>query len=236
MEKNGDQDLNKPKAKYIWDPQKLAWVEAEETPPEEAGPQIIEAEEGEEAVAEEISEEASTTEAAVEAVDLQYRGVWPRLGAAVVDLVILTIIGLIISYTVGAAVGGLPDYCLPIYGLLYFVGFWSWRGQTPGKILIGARVVRKDGGPVDVGRAFLRYVFYLMPLYGPITFVARVVGTWAIILLPIIALLVEALNREKRGIHDFVAGTAVVEARAEVSQPREVANVETGHAEADNQQ
>jgi len=231
MEQNRDKDSNKPKAKYIWDQQKLAWVETEETSPEEAPPHVIESEEGEETVSEETLEEDRAVEAAVEVVPLQYQGVWPRLGAALVDLVILTIIGLIVSYTVGSAVGGLPDYSLPIYGLLYFVGFWLWRGQTPGKMLIGAKVVRRDGRPIDIGRAFARYVFYLMPLYAPITFVARVAGTWAIILLPIICLVVEGLNREKRGIHDFIAGTVVINSRALASQPEEFASAEAEHPE-----
>ncbi len=157
MEQNIDKDSNKPKAKYIWDPQKLAWVETEEMSLEEAPSQVVEAEEN--TVSEEPLEEDRTVEAAVEAAGLQYRGVWPRLGGAVVDLVILTIIGVIISYTVGRAVGGLPNYSIPIYGLIYFVGFWSWRGQTPGKMLVGAKVVRRDGRPIDIGRAFVRYVF-----------------------------------------------------------------------------
>jgi len=239
MEQNKDKDSNKPKAKYIWDPQKLAWVETEETAHEEAKAHVAEVEEGEETVLEETSDEGRAVEAAVEVAGLQYRGVWPRLGGALVDVVILTIIGIIINY-VGDAFGGLPNWTVPIYGALYFVGFWLWRGQTPGKMLIGARVVRRDGRPVDVGRAFARYVFYLMPLYCPITFVARAGGTWTLILLPIIGLLVEGLNREKRGIHDFIAGTVVINSRASVSQPGEVANVEvermeTGQPETDKQ-
>jgi uncharacterized RDD family membrane protein YckC len=230
MEQNGDKDSNKTKAKYIWDPQKLAWVETGETPPEEERAQIAKEEEGDEAVSEEISEEGGAVEAAVEAVPLQYQGVWVRLAGALVDLVILTIIGVIISYTVGRAVGGLPNYSLPIYGLLYLVGFWSWRGQTPGKMLIGAKVVRRDGRPIDIGRAFARYVFYLMPLYAPITFVASMAGTWTMILLPIIGLVVEGLNREKRGIHDFIAGTVVINSRAPKPQPVEAGSADVAEA------
>lgn len=229
MEENTDKDSNKTKAKYIWDPQKLAWVETGETPPEEARAQIAQGEKGDEAVLEDTSEEGGTVEAPVEAVPLQYGGVWARLGGALVDLVILTIIGLIISYA-GRAVGGLPSYSVPIYGLLYLVGFWLWRGQTPGKMLIGAKVVRRDGRPIDIGRAFARYVFYLIPLYAPITFFARVAGNWTMILLPIIGLVVVGLNREKRGIHDFIAGTVVINSRAPKPQPVEAESAHVAEA------
>lgn len=220
MEQNRDNDSNKTQSKYTWDPQKLAWVETSEAPPKEARPQIAKEENAEEAVSEETWVEGEPVEAAAEAVSLQYAGVWARLGAVLVDLVILTILGLIIGY-VGRAVGGFPTYSVPIYGFLYLVGFWWWRGQTPGKMLIGAKVVRRDGRPIDVGRAILRYVFYLIPLYAPITFVARLAGPWTMIVLPVICLVVEGLNREKRGIHDFIAGTVVIDARAPKPQPVE---------------
>lgn len=224
MEENREKDSNKPKAKYIWDPQKLAWVQSEEAAPEEARAQIVAAEKEGDAVSEETLEEGRAVEASVGIAGLQYRGVWPRLGGALVDLVILIIIGAIIN-----AVGKFPAYALPIYGLFYFVGFWWWRGQTPGKMLIGARVVRRDGMPVDVGRAFARYVFYLMPFFGPITFSATLVGragTLVMILLAIVGLVFEGFNREKRGIHDFIAGTVVINNRVPVSEPGEVAGAE----------
>ena len=44
--------------------------------------------------------------------------------------------------------------------LIYFVFFWTLLGYTPGKALLGLRVVRQDGRPLSAGRALLRYLAY----------------------------------------------------------------------------
>jgi uncharacterized RDD family membrane protein YckC len=235
MAEDREKASGKVSARYIWDPEKLAWVDTGKTSPEEATSQIVEPEESvaeesfaEESFAEETLPEAGTVEAAVEVGPLEYKGVFIRLGGALVDLIILTIVGVILNYTIGRAIGGFPNYVLPIYGLLYFIGLWWWRGQTPGMMLIRAKVVGADGRAISVGRAFVRYVFYLMPVNGPITFFAGVyLGAWAIIVLPLVAVAVMGFSREKRGIHDLIAGTFVVDSHsAVVYQPEEVGTVE----------
>jgi ribosomal protein uL22 len=160
----------------------------------------------------------------------EYKGVWIRLVAALIDFVILDIIGTIIHYSVGHVVA-IPSFILPIYGLVYFVGFWWWRGQTPGKMIIGARVVRTDGRPVGVDRAFLRYLFYLVPLFAPITFLANSVTIWLTYILPIVGLVVTGLTRQKRGIHDLIAGTCVINTRVRLPEPEEVEAVATAEPE-----
>ena len=52
--------------------------------------------------------------------------------------------------------------------VVYHVAFLALVGQTPGKALIGLRVVTMDGKRLSYGRAFLRLVAYLvsgLPLY-----------------------------------------------------------------------
>jgi uncharacterized RDD family membrane protein YckC len=61
--------------------------------------------------------------------------------------------------------------------LLYFTLFTGWRGQTPGKMLVGIRVVDAAGGIPGMRRAFMRevvgkflsstalYVGFLWPLW-----------------------------------------------------------------------
>jgi uncharacterized RDD family membrane protein YckC len=158
--------------RYVWDPDKLAWVEAEPTAVSE--PEIAPAEEAmaEAATAQEIAEEEAQAEGfAVEAApqieELERKGVWIRVGGVVVDVILLSIVDLIIHYTIGRVVN-LTPYIVLLYGFIYFVGFWTWRGQTPGKMLIGAKIVRADGSRLDIGRAILRYPFYLVPIYTPI--------------------------------------------------------------------
>lgn len=78
--------------------------------------------------------------------------------------------------------------------LVYFVGFWAWRGQSPGMIPFNMRVVlAADGGKIDVVRALLRYVGLI------ISFVVLLLGViWV------------AFDRRKQGWHDKIAGTVVV--------------------------
>ncbi|MEX1278546.1 MAG: RDD family protein, partial [Chloroflexota bacterium] len=59
--------------------------------------------------------------------------------------------GFVFNYTTNA-IGLLID-------LVYFVGFWTWRGQSPGMIPFNMRIVlAADGGKVDIVRSLLRYV------------------------------------------------------------------------------
>jgi uncharacterized RDD family membrane protein YckC len=54
------------------------------------------------------------------------------------------------------------------FGFIYFIFFWVISGFTPGKALLGLRVVRTDGRPVNLARAVLRLIAYLiaaLPLF-----------------------------------------------------------------------
>ena len=65
---------------------------------------------------------------------------------------------------------------LGVAGYLLAHGAWLWRGQTLGKALLGARVVRADGAerarngaPVGALRMMVRLPFFLLwyaPLHG----------------------------------------------------------------------
>jgi uncharacterized RDD family membrane protein YckC len=88
----------------------------------------------------------------------------------------------------------------PLYGLwqlitiVYFVGFWTWRGQTPGMMLLGLRVAREvDGSLPGLARSILRYVGYFisqLPLFLGFIWIA--------------------FDSRKQGWHDKIAGTVVV--------------------------
>lgn len=87
---------------------------------------------------------------------VEYAGFGRRLAAVLVD-------GLI----VGAA-GGLLGLLAPDSGgaqalvalgsVLYYVLFIGVKGQTPGKMALGIKVVGPDGGPPGAVRAFVREV------------------------------------------------------------------------------
>ncbi len=95
------------------------------------------------------------------------------------------------------AVEGLSGFLLQVaIGLVYRVGLWTAQGATVGQKAVGVEITTVDGEPIDLGRALLRYLGYLA---SGIT-----LG---------IGFLVIAFNREKRGLHDYIAGTVVIKTR-----------------------
>lgn len=82
----------------------------------------------------------------------------------------------------------------------YFIGLWTWSGQTLGKKVLGLRVVRADGRPVGLRRAALRYG----------TYVAMTVTFFLGYLFSALFVLYTARHQ---GLHDLLAGTLVVSVR-----------------------
>lgn len=95
-----------------------------------------------------------------------------------------------------ASMGGMyPAFGLfQLVSLAYFVGFWTWRGQTPGMMLLGLRVAREaDGTNPGLVRSILRYAGYFL------SWIALFIGfIWV------------AFDSRKQGWHDKIAGTVVV--------------------------
>ena len=75
----------------------------------------------------------------------------------------------------------------------YFVFFWAIVGQTPGKALLGIRVIPVQGRKLSVGRALLRYIGYWISTAG--------------LLLGFLWILVDD---RRQGWHDKISGTYVV--------------------------
>src|SRR5918994_2097579 len=88
-----------------------------------------------------------------------------RLGAAIIDTVIFTVIVYVPLFAVGLMGAGDPaiaDTMLAIGALVAFVGFIVWgvitinymkrNSQSIGKKVIGIKVVRSDGSPITLGR------------------------------------------------------------------------------------
>ena len=100
------------------------------------------------------------------------------------------------------AISSSADYATPIYvtlggGLLlsaaYFAFFWGVAGVTPGKGLMGLRVIRRDGGSLS----FLRSLF-------------RLFGYWVSTLLSGLGYLWIAIDNRREAWHDKIARTAVI--------------------------
>jgi uncharacterized RDD family membrane protein YckC len=145
----------------------------------------------------------------------------PRIGAAVVDLLIIFVVqlpGAVLSGYIGvtaAIVRGEPvdpqrlsssltALLLGSFAVGLAVSFLldavlvALRGRTPGMMLCKVRVVRTDGTAPGWGAAIVRWLLWF-PLVA-----------FCGLLWPIVELIVCAVTRAHRRVGDFAAGTLVV--------------------------
>lgn len=139
-----------------------------------------------------------------ENIAFEYRlaGPFRRLPAFVLDMAIRTavIIGLaiLLSLTVSFASPGLAMGLIIIANFLigWFYGAVCetfMNGQTPGKHVLGLRVLTDNGQPINGMQATLRNLLRTADLF-----------------LPLVSLFVTSLNRKYQRLGDLVAGTIVV--------------------------
>ena len=141
-------------------------------------------------------------------LDIEYVGFWARVAAAIIDTicammiivpVILAAYGseyltLIQDKFVAGPVDLLVQYVFPAVAVVIF---WLTRQATPGKMVIGAKVVDATTlGKLSVGQAILRYLGYY-------------VSTIPLML----GLVWVGFDAKKQGWHDKIAGTLVIKAR-----------------------
>jgi len=89
---------------------------------------------------------------------------------------------------------GIAVFGYLVFVPLYHVLMWSRWGQTVGMMAVRIRVVGRDGGRISVGRATVRLIAYIATT------------------LPLSLGLAYALfDRQRRALHDLLAGTAVIE-------------------------
>jgi len=214
----GDAGSTEHKPKYVWDPQKLAWVEeagAEPptpTPVEEVTEVTVEP--TQKKGSKKAPSEVIPVKVTAEAEGMQYKGALIRLLAFVIDLGVVALV----SWILRKIAPTLPSTVF--FGILfvYFFGFWVWRGQTPGKMIIRAKVVRLNGSRIGLLRSLLRFIVYFLYLFV----IAILKGGLIIyIVVGLVALLIIAFTKKKRGLHDIVAGTVVINSRAPKPQPVE---------------
>lgn len=132
-----------------------------------------------------------------------YAGFWVRFLALLLDAVLLGIFTAVLTPVWGPQVtvtgttfqvNAQTNAITTLVGLVYFTAFWSWRGQTVGMIPFNMQVVGvADGKKIDVVRALLRYVGFvisIIPLF--------------------LGLIWAAFDSRKQGWHDKIAGTVVI--------------------------
>lgn len=173
-------------------------------------------------------------------LELASRG--ERLAAILIDLVIIAVvIGLLTAlqiYLHGAMnyrtsdVGGWLSAATIVSSFivrsLYFCFFeLRWQGRTPGKRLLGIRVVDRRGGPLLPAAVFARNLTREVELFIPlnlmlaVNFVERFEDLEMLLPLGWIAVfvLMPVLNADRLRVGDLIAGTWVVESPKPALQP-----------------
>lgn len=126
-----------------------------------------------------------------------------RLGSALYDLLLNVAIAMVATLpfiaVFGDSTAGWRRHALQAWVLgwigVYYVWFWTHGGQTLPMQTWRIKLVRADtGGPVNGGRAMHRYLLALLGLAA-----AGIGFAWALV------------DRERRFLHDRLAGTAIVE-------------------------
>jgi uncharacterized RDD family membrane protein YckC len=114
-------------------------------------------------------------------ISMPRAGFWLRTCATVLDVLLFVFVLIVTG----------PKALL--LWLVYHVAMWAWKGTTVGGIVVGIKLVRLDGRPVDVGVALVRAAASI--------FSALVLGLgffWA------------GWDRGKQSWHDKIAGTVIV--------------------------
>lgn len=134
-----------------------------------------------------------------------YAGFWVRVGASLIDTVLL----LLVTSPILVIIYGWAYYDTSEFILFHGTGdvlvswvlppiaiilFWIYKQATPGKMAVNARIVDvRTGGPPSTGQCIGRYFAYFI---SAIPFC--------------LGFLWVAIDRRKQGWHDKLAGTVVI--------------------------
>ena len=143
---------------------------------------------------------------------MEYVGFWPRVGATLIDALLLAAItfpplAMIYGLDYWASdrfIEGPADFLISwLLPAVLTIGLWVRTGQTPGKMAIGAHVVdARTGQRISIERAVARYIGYYVSI------IALFVGyLWV------------GFDPRKQGWHDHIAGTVVVRKRNRAPEP-----------------
>ena len=159
--------------------------------------------------------------AAVHATARRYGGFWIRFLARLIDGIILGVINGIVripfmmmfgagmglgldrglrgGLVFGPAMAGVMGVSALIgvaLGAAYDVYFLSAHGATPGKMALGLRVIRADGGPIS-----------------PMLALARHFAEWISAIILLFGYIMAGFDPEKRALHDRICETRVIYSR-----------------------
>jgi uncharacterized RDD family membrane protein YckC len=174
-----------------------------------------------------------------------YAGFWLRLGVLLLDMLIMAPYVFLVIYLVGFDKDEyyltiIPGFVVYIWYNMYLVRQY---GGTPGKLIVGIRILKIDGSDVTWREAILReFVSFVLMIFMTILMsraVAKADGEyfrdlewmyrnkylfslepvmykiyfWASNIWFYSELVVLLLNKRRRALHDFMAGTVIVKRR-----------------------
>lgn len=148
-------------------------------------------------------ESFSPTEQRARDAVIEYVGFWPRVGAALIDSILIAIVTTPPLYLIYGpeyftgtelVMGGADLLISHLFPAIAVILFWRFYSATPGKMLIRAKIVdAKTLQPASTGQLIGRYLGYF------VSFIPLMLG-----------LLWIAIDRRKQGWHDKLAGTVVI--------------------------
>jgi uncharacterized RDD family membrane protein YckC len=162
--------------------------------------------------------------------DVELATWWSRVGAALLDALFLAIPFLVGIPFAAADATGLHA----VAGVLFIAGaVWGWfvyypvfmaragerNGQSPGKQIVGIRVVRDGGEPVNYGWALLRQFVVIYLLFG-------VLGGFFFGIPILLDYLWPLWDESNRALHDMIVSTHVVRAAPPGGAPPAPGSVE----------
>lgn len=176
-----------------------------------------------------------------DADDHIYAGFWKRLASQLLDLVIVAPVLVGILYLNGFGKYVYFYTCIPnlLFAAWYHVYLPKKYGGTPGKLLVGIKILKLNGEPIEWKEAILRdsVTLLLTVLYIGLTISGLlkaneevfnglgwreqikyissmstlfVVYNWVSNIWFYSELVVLLTNRKKRALHDYIAGTVIV--------------------------
>jgi uncharacterized RDD family membrane protein YckC len=143
-------------------------------------------------------------------------GFWIRAASALADFGVFFIVQVSLGYVAALAAGPgvdeIPGFLPLVWAFtLLFAALYTTAlharagGQTLGKMLMGVHVTGVDGRPLSVGAAFLRFLGYFASL-----------GCFGM------GFVMAGLRRDKRALHDLLAGSSVVRGPRATSPARQL--------------
>jgi uncharacterized RDD family membrane protein YckC len=141
--------------------------------------------------------------------EVEYAGFWIRLGASLIDTVLIMAITIPLLVSIygweyfdpaqnSSLIAGPTDFLITwVLPLVAVIWFWRTRQATPGKMALRLRIVDADSGQtLSTGQSVGRYFAYL------VSSIPLCLGfVWI------------AFDARKQGWHDKLAGSVVVRAK-----------------------